>query len=398
MELLPHLYILAGAFALATVLGWIIRRTDFCTLGAVSDWVNMGERTRMRAWWLAIAVAVLGVALLESWGLAQVGDTRPPYRSPVFAWPRYLLGGLMFGCGMALAGGCTTKNLVRLGGGNLKSLVVLVTVGMFAWLMTRTGFYGAVFHPWIDPISVDLTRFGVRAQDPGGLLAPWLDPAGVRLWAALLVAGALLLLSVGRQEFRSQPRHVLGAVGVGAAVAAAWYLTGGPAGEAWRAEVEWWPQPPRGVGVQSFTFVNPLGETLEYLGAPGQWLAVTFGVMAVAGVILGALAQALWAGDLRREWFASAGDVARNVCGGILMGIGGVLALGCTTGQGLTGVSTLALGSWLAFGAFIAGSALTMKTEYYKMVYEDAGWNAALLSALADLHLVPAAWRRLDPV
>lgn len=185
---------------------------------------------------------------------------------------------------------------------------------------------------------------------------------------------------------------------VGLCVTGGWYLTGGPLGQEWIDSAGWADTPPLGVGIQSYTFVNPAGETLVYLSDPANTLLLTFGVAAVFGMTLGAFVYALISGRFRIEWFASWNDFFRHVAGAVLMGIGGVLALGCTIGQGITGASTLALGSFLALGAIILGSVITMKVEYYKIVYEDASWSATFLSTLVDLHLLPKSLRRLESV
>ncbi|HTY98450.1 MAG TPA: YeeE/YedE thiosulfate transporter family protein, partial [Rhodocyclaceae bacterium] len=126
MELNIHQQVLGTVFAVAAVMGAVVNRTNFCTMGAVSDWVNMGDSGRLRSWLLAIAVATGGLLLLEILGKAQLGEgTFPPYRTANFAWLRYLVGGALFGVGMTLGSGCGNKTLVRIGGGNLKSLVVL---------------------------------------------------------------------------------------------------------------------------------------------------------------------------------------------------------------------------------------------------------------------------------
>ena len=145
MELEIGSQILGIAFVLAMAMGAITNRTSFCTMGAVSDWVNMGDTARFRSWMLAIAVALTGTLTLEALSIFSLDDARIPYRHPVFAWPRYILGGLMFGVGMTLAGGCGSKNLVRVGGGNLKSLSVVLIMGGCAYAMTRTDFSGIVF-------------------------------------------------------------------------------------------------------------------------------------------------------------------------------------------------------------------------------------------------------------
>jgi uncharacterized membrane protein YedE/YeeE len=142
-----------------------------------------------------------------------------------------------------------------------------------------------------------------------------------------------------------------------------------------------------------------MGQVAGYSASGFSTAYVTFGVVAVVGVLLGSLLWALLSRSFRFEWFASFKDFLNHLVGAILMGFGGVLALGCTIGQGVTGISTLALGSFIAFGGIVLGSALTMKVQYYKMVYEaDASFAAALVTALVDMRLLPKSLRRLEAV
>lgn len=373
MEALPHLQVLGAVFALAVLLGAVAHKTGFCTMGAVSDWVNMGDTGRLRAWLLAMGVAVVGVALVEAGGSPLGAETFPPYRTANFAWLRYLLGGLMFGVGMTLASGCGNKTLVRIGGGNLKSLVVLAIGAVCAYLMLWTGFYAAAFNSWIAPTTLDLAKLGAGSQrlhEVAAALTGIEALRGLGTQAALLVGALLVGAALASREFRESRDHLLGGVVVGAVVAAGWYLTAGPLGVAWKEYAVMAASAPSRVEVQSFTFISPMGDTLRWLMSPGDLALVNFGMVALFGVIAGSFAYALFTRGFRIEWFASAGDFASHALGAVLMGIGGVLSMGCTIGQAVTGVSTLALGSFLTFGAIVAGAAGTMKIQYWRMMRE----------------------------
>ncbi|HEB96884.1 MAG TPA: YeeE/YedE family protein [Sedimenticola thiotaurini] len=387
---------------MALVLGAVVNKTNFCTMGAVSDWVNMGDTGRLRAWFMAVAVATLGVAAFEAMELLDAGSSRVPYRGSLFFWPRYIVGGLMFGVGMTLASGCANKNLVRIGGGNLKSLLVILMVGAMAYLMTKTDFYGTVFHSWMAPISPDLAAYGIGDQGLGTLIGSLFgmeNPSSLNLWVAILLGLGMLAIVFRSRDFRSSLDLVLGGLVVGLVVLGGWYVTGGPMGQEWMEAVEFMDEPPPGVGTQSYTFVNPAGETLSYLSNPADTTLITFGVAALFGVVAGSFLWALLSRGLRLEWFVNLRDFVSHMIGGALMGIGGVLALGCTIGQGVTGVSTLALGSFIAMGSIILGSALTMKVQYYKMVYEDeASFFKSLVTGLVDMRLLPQRMRRLEAV
>ncbi|MGD8572683.1 MAG: YeeE/YedE thiosulfate transporter family protein, partial [Gammaproteobacteria bacterium] len=183
------------------------------------------------------------------------------------------------------------------------------------------------------------------------------------------------------------------------AIVAAWYLTAGPKGQEWLDAVLFMDVPPRGVGAQSFTFTSPMADTFDYALHVTNSRFVTFGVMALAGVIVGSFLYAIIFRKFRFEWFNSGKDFLAHAIGGVLLGIGGVLALGCTIGQGVTGFSTMAIGSMMAFASIVFGSALTMKIQYYKMVYEsEATFAGAFVTALVDMKLLPGSMRKLEAV
>lgn len=368
MDLSVHQQVLGSAFAMAAALGAVANKTNFCTMGAVSDWVNMGDSGRLRSWLLAIGVAVAGLLLLDVAGkVALPADTFPPYRTANFAWLRYLLGGAMFGIGMTLGSGCGNKTLVRIGGGNLKSLVVLAIACAMAYLMLWTDFFAVVFDSWMSPLAIDLHRFGIAGQDLGSIAAGLFglgDAATVRRLLAAAVALALIAFAFSSRDFRANGNLIFGGVSVGLAVIIGWYLTGGSLGQEWREYAEMADVPPSRVQVQSLTFISPMGDLVHYLFDPGNTTLINFGIMALVGVIAGSFAYAALSGNFRFEWFPNVKDFIAHAVGGVLMGTGGVLAMGCTIGQGVTGFSTLALGSMLTFAAIIAGAAGTMKLQY----------------------------------
>ncbi|MFQ5643513.1 MAG: YeeE/YedE family protein [Thiogranum sp.] len=400
MEVEIQNQLLAYVFGVAVILGAVVNKTNFCTMGAVSDWVNMGKTGRLWAWFSAIALAMIGVAVFEMLGVVSVDSTLPPYQSAQFAWSRYILGGFLFGIGMTLAGGCGNKTLVNIGGGNMKSVLVLVIAGFMAYLMTKTAFYEQVFYSWVSALTVDLGEYGLSSQALPDMLGALFGADSTSVPGAVLgfsIAAVLLFFALRSRHFLKNTNNVIAALVVGLAIIAGWYLTGGPLGQGVIEAVDWMDEKPLGVGVQSYTFINPMGETLYYLGDPASLLRVTFGVVAVAGVIAGSLGYALVAKKFSLVWFKSMADFVKHFVGAILMGVGGVLAMGCTIGQGITGTSTLALGSFLALGSIIFGSALTMKVQYYQMVYDDeATFMAAFLSSLVDMHVLPGGLRRLE--
>jgi uncharacterized membrane protein YedE/YeeE len=372
MEFTIHQQVLGAVFIIAAIFGAVANRTHFCTMGAVSDWVNMGDLGRMRSWMLAVAVAIAGVLVLEATGKVTLGSTTfPPYRTPNFAWLRYILGGLMFGIGMTLASGCGNKTLVRVGTGNLKSLVVLVIAAVCSYLMLWTDFYATAFNSWIAPTAIALEKHGIKTQALGdvvGGLAGIEDTRGLGSLLGWGIVAALTAFVFASRDFRGSFDNILGGLVVGLAVVAGWYLTGGALGQAWKDYAEMATMPPSRVEAQSFTFVSPMGDTLRYLMSPARLELLNFGVMALSGVVAGSFAYAAATRSLRVEWFVTRGDFANHAVGGVLMGIGGVLSMGCTIGQAVTGMSTLALGSMLTLLSIVAGSVGAMKYQYWRVM------------------------------
>jgi uncharacterized membrane protein YedE/YeeE len=409
-------WFLWAAFGIALVMGAVVNKTNFCTMGAVSDLVNIGDSGRFRAWLLAIAVAVLGVAVLETLGMVNLSDSFPPYRAGQLLWAEHLLGGFLFGIGMTLASGCGNKCLVRIGGGNLKSIMVMIVIGVIAYFMlspfpgSDKTLFSLLFYDWIRPLSVNVGA----SQDLGYLIGgESVDTARMIVGG---VIGVLLLWFIFKSaDFRSSFDNILGGAVVGLAILAAWYVTSnvsidaddeiyslGDYYEEWdmlAESDEGKPEQGRPLSVQSFTFINPMGQTVGFAGKGFEKTLLTFGVMAFLGVVAGSLLWSLLSRSFRFEWFSSFRDFVNHLVGAVLMGFGGTLALGCTIGQGITGLSTLAVGSFITFVAIVFGSALTMKMQYYRMVYEDeASFTSALVASLADFHLLPNGLRKLDKV
>ncbi len=354
----------AGAFALAFVFGAVASKTNFCTMGAVSDWVNMGDTTRFRMWLLAIAVALLGSSALSLSG--AVDFSKSIYATPNLVWLSNLVGGLAFGVGMTLGSGCGAKTLIRVGAGNLKSLVVYVFLGLSAY-MTLRGLFGAFRVRALDAAAIVLPS----GQDLPSLLASFTS-VGRPAWTAILslsIGAALLAFVYASRSFRSSFDYTLGGVVTGLVVVGGWYVSGvlGHLAEDPNTLQEAFVATNSG-RMESFSFVSPVAYTLEYLMLwTDKSEIVTYGISSALGVIAGSAAYALATRTFRWEGFRDAGDVGRHIVGGLLMGFGGITALGCTIGQGISGLSTLALGSLITFVAIVAGSAATMKVQYSRL-------------------------------
>ena len=355
--------VLWAAFALAVVFGAIAQRTHFCTMGAVADIVNMGDWTRMRMWLMAMGVAMIGFNSMVALGWVQAAQS--VYAGPRLVWLSNLLGGLLFGFGMVLASGCGSKTLVRIGGGRLKSLVVFVVLAVASYTTLR-GFTAVARVATVDTVAIVLPS----GQDLPSLVAHLTGAARTTLALGLGAGLGLLLVgfALARPEGRS-PDALLAGVGLGALIVAVWWVSGrlGHLAEhpVTLEEVFLATNSQR---MESLTFVAPMAYTLDWLMLfSDKSKVLTVGIVSTLGVVLGSALVAWLSRSFRWEGFAGTEDTASHLVGAVLMGVGGVTAMGCTVGQGLSGVSTLALGSFIALAGILAGAVLALRYQIWRL-------------------------------
>ena len=352
-----------SAFALAFVFGLVAQRSNFCTMGAVSDIVNIDDWTRMRMWAAAIAVAILGANALHLAGAIDL--SKSIYTGPTVTWLSGIVGGLCFGIGMTLASGCGSKTLLRIGSGNLKSLVVFLVLGVAAY-MTLKGLFAVWRVAALDPVAVKLAG----NQDLPAIVARGLglDAGVARIGIALAVAAALLAFAFKGRDFRSLDVAASSIV-IGLTIVGGWYVSGrlGYVAEDPNTLAEAFAATNSG-RMESFSFIAPAGYTLElFMLWSDKSRIVTFGIAATLGVVAGSFAWSILSRSFRFEGFRGAEDTGNHIVGGALMGFGGVTALGCTIGQGMTGVSTLALGSIITLAAIIAGAVAGLRYQIWRV-------------------------------
>jgi uncharacterized protein len=355
--------VLWASFALAVVFGAIAQRTHFCTMGAVADIVNIGDWSRMRMWMLAVGVAMIGFNLMV--GLGWIEARNSIYGVPRLVWLSNAVGGLMFGFGMVLASGCGSKTLVRIGGGNLKSMVVFVVLGLAAYATLR-----GVTAVWrvatLDSVVATLPA----GQDLPSLVAH--ATGASRQMLALWLGGGLGLALMGVALSRPEGRSadvLLGGLGIGAVVAAVWWVSGR------MGHLAEHPQTLEEVflatnsrTMESLSFVAPVAYTVDWLILfSDSSKTLTLGIVCTLGVIVGSWVVALASRSFRWEGFGGVEDTANHLVGALLMGVGGVTAMGCTIGQGLSGVSTLAIGSFIALAAIMGGAVLALRWQTWRL-------------------------------
>ena len=355
--------VLWAAFALSVVFGAIAQRTHFCTMGAVSDIVNMGDWARMRMWLMAMGVAMIGFNSMVALGWVQAGQS--VYAGPKLIWLSNLLGGMMFGFGMVLASGCGSKTLVRIGGGSLKSLIVFVVLAVAAYATLR-GITAVARVATVDTVALTLPT----GQDLPSLVA-WASgwaKGPVALGLGLLIGGALIVFALARPEGR-QGEALLAGLGLGVVIVAVWWVSGrlGHLAEH-PVTLEEAFLATNTQRMESLTFVAPMAYTVDWLILfSDKSKVLTVGIVSTFGVVLGSAAVALSNRSFRWEGFANTEDTANHLVGAVLMGMGGVTAMGCTVGQGLSGMSTLALGSFIAFAGIVAGGVLALRYQVWRL-------------------------------
>jgi uncharacterized protein len=345
-----------ASFVLSLLAGVLIHRGHFCTLGAISDWVLMRDATRLRQWVLAVAVAMAGFGLM-AW-LGWLSPLSTIYASSRLAWLSSLLGGGLFGIGMVLASGCSSKSLVRLAAGNLKSLVVLLAMAI-SGLSAMRGLTAVWRVHGLDPVAIELPH--------GPFVGQWLSSlTGLDLRAGLGISAAIVSLLLGGWVLKDRRFHtvinwVTGA-GLGLLVVALWWVSG---------VLGYVPEHPDTLEPLYLTTQSARMEALSFTAPVSFWLdaflyysdgskRLTLGMITVVGVLCGASLSAWQQGSFRWEGFTQRADLVRHLIGGALMGTGGVMAMGCTIGQGLSGLSTLSLGSMLAVLGIFAGTWATL--------------------------------------
>ena len=372
MEEFTNVHVVAfWAFGVAFVFGAIANKTHFCTMGAISDVLNMGAHGRMGAWLTGMGITLVGTQVMQASGVIDISESR--FMTTNLGWFGALLGGFIFGVGMTLGAGCGQRNVVRFGAGNLKALVVLLVMGLTAY-MTIRGLLGLVRVNAIEVTNVDLSEFGYQTQALTEMVASGLGLESV--WFAPTVALILGLAMIGyafsRPEFRGSLDNVLAGFAVGVTALLGWWITGALGVD------DFDPVP-----VESLSYVASTGNSINYL-MTFTGATINFGIAIVLGTAAGSLAYALASRSFRIETFSNRSEMISHLVGGAMMGFGGVLALGCTIGQGVVGLSTLALGSGIAVLAIVFGSALTMKMQY-NLMDDDVGFVGALGQSLNSL-------------
>lgn len=355
--------VLWAAFIASMLFGAIAQRTHFCSMGAVNDIVNMSDWTRMRMWGMAVGVAMIGFYALAAAGLIDPNKTL--YASGRFIWLSALVGGLMFGFGMVLTSGCGSKTLVRIGGGNLKSVVVFVVMGVAAFA-TLKGITAVVRVATVDKVTMEFTSNAALPNWFGSALGMSSTSAGLVL--ALVIGLGLIVWALRGRDF-VQFDNLLAGFGLGAVIVAMWWISGhlGYVAEHPETLQEAFLATNSG-RAEALSFVSPVAYTIDWVMFFSDKVKVlTIGIVSVFGVVVGSAIVAIASRSFRWEGFRDAQDTASHLVGAVLMGVGGVVAMGCTVGQGLSGLSTLSATSFVAVAAIVAGAVAALKYQVWRL-------------------------------
>ncbi len=356
--------VLWAGFAASFLFGVVAQRTHFCTMGAISDVVNMGDWTRARQWAFAVGLAMLGFGLMHHVGLIDPAKTL--YGTKRWMWASAIVGGLLFGFGMVLASGCGSKTLVRIGTGNLKSLVVFVVMGLAAFATLR-GITAVARVSTVDRWSVEtnsIASLPFLLADATGVGA-----ARLGLILSLVLGGALLVWALADSSARRSKDLWLAGIGIGLSVLAAWWVSGGLGHVAEHPETleEVFVGTPSG-RIEALSFTAPMAYVIDWLiYFSDKNKVMTLAVASVAGVVSGSTVSALFFKEFRWEGFGGTEDLANHLVGAVLMGVGGVTALGCTIGQGLSGLSTLHITSLVAVVAIVLGAVGALRYQMWRL-------------------------------
>jgi uncharacterized protein len=336
-----NIIVLSG-LVIGLLYGAIGLLSGFCMMSSLRGWWADGDSRLVRTYALAMGIAIAATQLLATRGLVDLGKSI--YLQPSFSVPLMFFGGLLFGYGMVLSNGCGSRALVLLGRGNLRSFVVVIVLGIFAE-MTLKGLIapGRIAMVQLSQITPKIVSL------PALLATLGLTEAFARTLAASVIAGALIIFAFAHAPFQRSWGQIAAGVAIGLLVAAGWYATG------YLGADDFNPTP-----VTSLTFIAPIADALQYVMlSTGSTL--NFGIATVGGVFAGSLLTALVTGRFYWEGYLSPRHMLRSAGGAALMGSGGVMAFGCSIGQGLTGLSTLALASFVAVAGILAGSALGLR-------------------------------------
>jgi len=335
--------VLASGFLIGVVFGSVGLVSGFCVTSGLRNLWSKGDGRMIRSVALAAAVGILGTQALSALGYVDLGKSI--YLAPSFSAPVVLFGGLLFGYGMVAANACASRAMILFARGNLRSLVVIATIGITAEMTLK----GLIAPARIALVNWSQTTLATMSL-PAFLSHVGLTPTLAAGLAALVVSALLLVFVFSHAPFRASKLLIVAGLVMGLLVTAGWFVTGFLGAD-----------PFEPVPVASLTFIAPIADSLQYVMlSTGSTL--NFGIVVIAGVLAGSFLTALVTRSFHVEGYSSASHMLRSIGGAAMMGVGGVMAFGCSIGQGLTGLSTLALPSAIAIFGILIGAAVALRS------------------------------------
>jgi uncharacterized protein len=334
--------VILAALVIGLIYGSVGLLSGFCLMSSLRGWWADGDGRLVRTYALAMGVGIAASQCLAAFELVDLGKSI--YLQATFSAPLMFFGGLLFGYGMVMSNGCGSRALVLLGRGNLRSLVVVLVLGVVAEMTLK----GLIAPARVALLQASQTTATVTSL-PALVSGAGLHGMAARMLPALAMAAALIIFAFAHGPFRRSPGQIVAGLIVGLLVAAGWFATG------YLGADDFNPVP-----VTSLTFIAPIADTLQY-AMLSTGLTLNFGIATVAGVFAGSLVTALATGRFHLEGYTSPRHMLRSAGGAALMGAGGAMAYGCSVGQGLTGLSTLALASFVAVAGILLGTAMGLR-------------------------------------
>lgn len=321
--------------------GVIAQKKQFCFSGSIKDYILTKSTKRGASVIMAMIVAIISTTLMANY--FQIDLTQSAYFKNNINYFAIITGGLLFGAGMMIADGCSSRSLVKYAQGDTSALITLIFIGIFAYATTKGLLYG-ILDPFINntfliEISANLENFKMN----------------IFVVLAILVAILLYIIKKVKRVF-----SLFDGVLIGLLVSVAWFVTGYIGQDSME----------RVIDLTGISFVYPSAKTLE-LFTYYEVNELSFAISMVIGVLIGTFVMSFI--NKKYSFGCTSGQninkVKYNMIGGALMGVGGIMAIGCTVGQGLTGLSTLAFSSALAILSIFISAVITGKilAKYNKL-------------------------------
>ncbi len=327
-------WLVGGGLAVGAIFGYLVQHFRFCMVAALGNYILIKDNRQILAFIAALAVAITGTQLLEFTDTVAIADSS--YRNSQLDWFGAAIGGLLFGIGGVLAGGCATRTLVKSAEGNLTAIIALI----FFMLLAASAQFS-----FLETTRLDITHATSAELTGDASIATIL---GMPQWLLAVVFVGLMLAYLVKNWNPDAMAMVVGGAIIGFMVVCGWYITGV------LAQDEFDPTKPSAITVS-----GPLAR-FGYIIIAAKFPALSFAISFVIGIFVTALVFSFIKGQFKFEK-PSVSSARMAVVGGSLMGIGGIMAYGCNVGQGLTGISTLSFESMLAFAGMFFGTAFTVK-------------------------------------